>query len=72
MSFFDGEFLKCDILPVSNDPVFNAEVRVSALVCIVERERESDKGSVSEQRHSCGTTDAKSPVSVIHSVYTVL
>ena len=21
MSFFDGEFLKCDILPVSNDPV---------------------------------------------------
>ena len=22
VSFFDGEFLKCDILPVSNDPVF--------------------------------------------------
>ena len=22
LSFFDGQFLKCDILPVSNDPVF--------------------------------------------------
>ena len=31
MSFFDGEFLKCDILPVSNDPVLTVHANHALL-----------------------------------------